>query len=76
MKFHYFKLPTISAQAENAAMGITGVKSRSKVTEMQRQRRLTYSLALRSFGTLILYVFPVLLARLVAGGNIIEIVCE
>jgi hypothetical protein len=63
------QLPSVSSQVENAAMGTSGVKSRSKITEMQRQRRLTFSLTIRSFGTLVFYVFPVLLARLMAGGK-------
>jgi hypothetical protein len=52
-------------------MGTNGIKSRSKITEMQRQRRLTLTLTLRSFGTLVFYVFPVLLARLMAGSELL-----
>lgn len=47
----------------------SAAQSHAKVAEMQRQRRLTFTLALRSLGTLVFYVLPVAVARLINEGN-------
>src|SRR5689334_17530326 len=68
-KFRNTQLPTMSSHAEHTAMGTHGVQSHAKVTELQRQRHVTFSLVLRSCGTLVFYVLPVTIARLVAHGK-------